>query len=32
MMYFGAKVFLNKENPVYEFFKNNDAIVFSMEE
>jgi dTDP-N-acetylfucosamine:lipid II N-acetylfucosaminyltransferase len=32
MMYFGAKVFLNKENPVYEFFKNNDAILFSMEE
>lgn len=23
MLYFGAKVFLNKENPVYEFFINN---------
>jgi hypothetical protein len=32
MMYFGAKIFLNKENPVYEFFKNNGAVVFSMEE
>ncbi|MDD2886295.1 MAG: TDP-N-acetylfucosamine:lipid II N-acetylfucosaminyltransferase [Aliarcobacter sp.] len=32
MIYFGAKVFLNKENPVYEFFKNNGAIVFSIEE
>lgn len=32
MMYFGAKIFLNKENPIYEFFKNNGAVVFSMEE
>ncbi|WP_121628875.1 TDP-N-acetylfucosamine:lipid II N-acetylfucosaminyltransferase [Poseidonibacter antarcticus] len=32
MMYFGAKVFLNKDNPVYDFFINNGAIVFSMEE
>lgn len=32
MLYFGAKVFLNKENPVYEFFKNNGAVIFSMEE
>ena len=32
MMYFGAKVFLNKENPVYKFFKSNGAIIFSMEE
>jgi hypothetical protein len=32
MMYFGAKVFLNKDNPVYWFFKKNGAIVFTMEE
>jgi len=32
MLYFGAKVFLNKENPVYEFFKKNGAIIFNMEE
>lgn len=32
MLYFGAKVFLNRENPVYEFFKNNGAVIFSMDE
>ncbi len=32
MMYFGAKIFLNKENIIYDFLKNNDAIIFSMEE
>jgi hypothetical protein len=32
MMYFGAKIFLNKENPVYEFFKNKGAIIFSINE
>lgn len=32
MMYFGAKIFLNQENPVYAFFKNNGAIVFSTDE
>lgn len=32
MMYFGAKIFLNKENPVYTFFKKNGAVIFCMEE
>ena len=32
MMYFGAKIFLNKENPVYDFFINIGAVIFSMEE
>ena len=32
MMFFGAKVFLNKENPTYDFFKNNGAVIFSMDE
>jgi len=32
MMYVGAKIFLRKENPVYSFFKNNNAIIFSIEE
>lgn len=32
MMYFGAKIFLNKKNPAYAFFKNNGAIIFIMED
>jgi dTDP-N-acetylfucosamine:lipid II N-acetylfucosaminyltransferase len=32
MMVFGAKIFLRKENPVYGFFKNNGAVIYSMEE
>lgn len=32
MLYFGAKVFLNKINPVYSFLINAGAIVYSMEE
>ena len=32
MMYMGTKVFLNKESPVYEFFKKNGAIIFTIEE
>ena len=31
MMYFGAKIFLNKENPIYDFFIHNQAIIFPME-
>jgi hypothetical protein len=25
-------VFLNKKNPVYDFFKNNGAVIFSIDE
>ncbi len=32
MMYLGTTVFLKKENPVYKFFKDKDATVFSIEE
>lgn len=26
MMYLGAKIFLRKDNPVYDFFINNNAM------
>jgi hypothetical protein len=32
MLFLGAKVFLNKKNPVYDFFKNNGAVIFSIDE
>ncbi|HMP98978.1 MAG TPA: TDP-N-acetylfucosamine:lipid II N-acetylfucosaminyltransferase [Cyclobacteriaceae bacterium] len=32
MMYFGAKIFLFKENPLYDFFKERSAIIFSFDE
>ena len=32
MMYFGAKIFLHKDNPVYDFFKKNDAYIFHLDE
>jgi len=32
MMYLGAKVFLNIQNPVYSFFKEKGAIVFSIDD
>ena len=32
MMYFGAKIFLNKENLFYQSLKNSGAIIFSMDE
>lgn len=32
MLYRGAKVFLNKENPVYQFFKTSGAFVFEIKE
>lgn len=32
MLYLGAKIFLNKENLFYEFYKNKGAIIFSMDE
>ena len=32
MMYLGAKVFLNKENPIYDFYKNKGAIIFTTDE
>lgn len=32
MMYYGAKIFLNKESPVYSFFKKNGAIIFNLDE
>ena len=31
-MYMGAKVFLNKSNPAYQFFKKSGAVIFSMDE
>ncbi|WP_277640145.1 TDP-N-acetylfucosamine:lipid II N-acetylfucosaminyltransferase [Wolinella succinogenes] len=32
MMYFGAKIFLNSENPIFHFLKRNGAVIFSLEE
>jgi hypothetical protein len=32
MLYIGAKVFLNKENPAYIFLKQNGIVLFSLEE
>lgn len=32
MMYLGAKIFLNRENPVYIFFLKQHAIIYSLEE
>lgn len=32
MMYLGAKVFLNKENTVYQFFKKEGAYIFDIDE
>lgn len=32
MMYMGAKIFLREENPCYTFFKNNGAVVFSVQD
>lgn len=32
MMYLGAKIFLNKQNPVYEYFKRLGAYVFLIDE
>jgi len=32
MMYLGAKIFLNKESPVYYFFKKEGAYVFAIDE
>jgi len=32
MMYFGAKVYLNIENPIYNFFKEQGAIIFSLKD
>jgi hypothetical protein len=32
MMYMGAKIFLREENPCYNFFKNNDAVIFSVQD
>jgi len=32
MLYFGAKIYLNRENPVYDFFKRHNAIIFSIDE
>lgn len=31
-MYLGAKIFLNPQNPVYSFFKNKNAHIFSIDE
>ena len=31
MMYFGAKVFLNKKNPIYSFFLSQGAVIFSID-
>jgi len=31
-MYLGAKIFLNKENPVYQFYKTEGAFIFSIDE
>lgn len=30
-LYLGAKVFLNKENPIYQFFINLDAVIYDIE-
>jgi hypothetical protein len=32
MLYIGAKVFLYKENPIYSFFKEEGALIYSMDE
>jgi hypothetical protein len=32
MLYMGAKVFLDKKNPVYRFFKKQDACIFTIDE
>jgi hypothetical protein len=32
MMYLGAKVFLNKENPIYKFFQNEGAHIFLLDD
>lgn len=31
MLYLGAKIFLRKENPVYQFLKQNNFIIYSIE-
>lgn len=31
-LYLGAKVFLDKENPIYQFFVNNNAHIYSIED
>jgi dTDP-N-acetylfucosamine:lipid II N-acetylfucosaminyltransferase len=31
MMYLGAKIFLNNQNPVYQFFKKTGAYIYSIE-
>lgn len=32
MMYYGAKIFLNRENPVYNYFKKLGSFIYSIEE
>lgn len=32
MIYLGAKVFLDKRNPVYQFFRKEEAVVFALEQ
>lgn len=32
MMYLGAKIFLDKQNPVYSFFNKNGAIIFNLDD
>ena len=32
VMYMGAKIFLDKQNPVYSFFKKKGAIIFSLDD
>jgi len=32
MMYLGATIFLKKENPIYSYYKENGAVIFSIEE
>jgi hypothetical protein len=32
MMFYGAKIFLNKKNPAYTFYKNLGAVIFSIDE
>lgn len=32
MMYLGAKIFLDEKNPVYDFFKQQDAYIYKLDE
>ena len=32
MLFLGAKIFLNKENPLYQYLVKNGVIIFSMDE